>query len=42
MKKIKIAESDDEIRNCYLVMAQLRPRFQPDSFFKQVKRQIIH
>jgi len=37
---IKIAETDDEIRNCYLVTAELRPHFKSaDEFFTQVKRQ---
>ena len=40
MNKIKIAETDDEIQNCYAVMAELRPQFQPDDFLRQVKRQM--
>ena len=40
MNKIKIAETDDEIRNCYAVMAELRPQFQPDDFLRQVKGQM--
>ncbi len=40
MSKIKIAENDDEIRNCFAVMAELRPQFQHAEFFKQVKRQM--
>lgn len=37
---IKIAETNDEIRNCYLVTAELRPHFKSaDEFFTQVKRQ---
>jgi GNAT superfamily N-acetyltransferase len=40
MSKIKIAETNDEIRNCYAVMAELRPQFQPDDFLRQVKRQM--
>jgi GNAT superfamily N-acetyltransferase len=38
---IKIAETDDEIRKCYAVMAQLRPHFQTaDEFLIQVRRQM--
>lgn len=40
MSRIKIAETDDEIRNCYAVMAELRPQFQPDEFLEQIKRQM--
>ena len=40
MSKIKIAETDDEIRNCYAVLAELRPQLQPDDFLEQVKRQM--
>ena len=40
MNKIKIAETDAEIRNCYAVMAELRPQFQPDDFLRQVRRQM--
>ena len=38
MKAIKIAETDDEIVNCYQVMAELRPHIQPDEFLPIVKR----
>jgi len=38
-RRIKIARNDDEIRNCYAVMAQIRPHFEPAEFFAQVKRQ---
>ena len=38
---IKIAQTDEEIRNCYPVMAELRPHFtHEDEFLKQVKRQM--
>ena len=40
MSEVKIAETDDEIRNCFAVMAELRPQFQPGAFLKQVKRQM--
>ena len=40
MSEIKIAETDDEIRNCFAVMTELRPQFQPDAFLEQVKRQM--
>jgi GNAT superfamily N-acetyltransferase len=40
MSEIKIAETEDEIRNCYAIMAELRPQFQPDEFLEQVKRQM--
>jgi GNAT superfamily N-acetyltransferase len=37
---IKIAETDDEIRKCFPVMAELRPHFSDEeSFLKQVKSQ---
>ncbi len=38
-RTIKIACNDDEIHNCYAVMAQLRPHFETAEFFAQVKRQ---
>jgi GNAT superfamily N-acetyltransferase len=38
---IKIAETDDEIRKCYAVMAELRPHFKSeDELLLQVKRQM--
>ena len=40
MRKIKIAETDAEIENCYAVTAQLRPHIAPNSFLETVKRQI--
>ena len=40
MSEIKIAETDDEIRNCFAVIAELRPQFQPEDFLEQVKRQM--
>ncbi len=36
---IAIAKTDDEIQNCYAVMAQLRPHIEPDEFLQKVKRQ---
>jgi GNAT superfamily N-acetyltransferase len=38
--KIKIAETEEEIKNCYAVMSQLRPHLSLEKFFAQVKRQI--
>ena len=40
MRKIKIAESDEEIESCYAVMAQLRPHISQDEFLKTVKKQV--
>ena len=38
--QIKIAESEDEIRKCYAVMAELRPHFPAEEeFLLQVSRQ---
>ena len=37
---ISIAQTDEEIKNCYAVMAELRPHVLPDEFLPQVKRQI--
>ncbi len=37
---ISIAQTDEEIKNCYAVMAELRPHVSPDEFLPQVKRQI--
>jgi GNAT superfamily N-acetyltransferase len=40
MKQIKIAKTDDEIRSCYSVMAELRPHFKTESsFLMQVEKQ---
>jgi len=36
---IAVAETDDEIQQCYAVMAELRPHLKPDEFLSQVKRQ---
>ena len=36
---IKTAKTDDEIRRCYPVIAQLRPHLGADEFLAQVKRQ---
>lgn len=38
--KIKIAETDEEIKNCYRVMSELRPHLSLENFVAQVKRQI--
>lgn len=40
MNQIKIAESEDEITDCYLVMTELRPHLSPEEFTLQVKRQM--
>ena len=36
---IRVAITDDEIRACYPVMAQLRPHVQADDFVPRVRRQ---
>ena len=36
---IFIAETDDEIVNCYPVMAELRPHIKADEFLSRVRRQ---
>lgn len=38
--KIKIAETDEEIKNCYAVMSELRPHLSLENFAAQVKRQM--
>ena len=40
MKQIKFAETEGEIRNCYAVMAELRPHLSLEKFVAQVKRQM--
>ncbi len=40
MTNIKIAGSEDEIRNCYAVMAELRPHLSEKDFTAQVVRQM--
>jgi hypothetical protein len=37
--KILLATSDDEIKACYPVMAELRPHVRSDEFLERVKRQ---
>jgi GNAT superfamily N-acetyltransferase len=37
--RIHLAESDDEILNCYAVMAELRPHISLEEFLPRVKRQ---
>ena len=39
MKQIKIAETDEEIENCYAVMAELRPHISREDFPGRVKNQ---
>lgn len=36
---IRLANEDHEIRDCYAVMAELRPHIQPDEFLLRVRRQ---
>jgi len=36
--RIKIAQSEQEILDCYAVMAELRPHIQPEEFLPRVKR----
>ena len=36
---IAIAKTNDEIQNCYAVMAELRPHIKPEEFLSQVKKQ---
>ena len=40
MTKIKIAESENEIENCYAVMSELRPHLSLEDFTAQVLRQM--
>lgn len=37
-ERIRLAESDEEIQNCYAVMAELRPHVEPDEFLRRVKK----
>ena len=39
-KKIALAQTEEEIQNCYSVMAELRPHISADEFLMQVKRQM--
>ena len=36
--RITVAQSEQEISECYLVMAELRPHIRPDEFLPTVKR----
>lgn len=36
--RITVAQSEQEISGCYLVMAELRPHIRPDEFLSLVKR----
>ena len=38
MTRISLAQTDEEIQNCYQVMAQLRPHILPDEFLSYVKK----
>ena len=40
MTTIKFAETDQEIRNCYPVISELRPHVAQEDFVPQVKRQM--
>jgi GNAT superfamily N-acetyltransferase len=40
--KIALAESDEEITNCFAVMAELRPHIKSDKFLPTVKRLIAN
>lgn len=37
--EVRIAATDDEIAACFSVMAQLRPRLQPEGFVERVRQQ---
>ncbi len=39
-RKINLAQTDEEIQNCYSVMAELRPHIFADEFLARVKRQM--
>lgn len=39
MTKISLAKTDAEIRNCYAIVAELRPHLSAEEFFARVKRQ---
>lgn len=39
-RKINFARTEEEIQNCYSVMAQLRPHLSEKEFLSQVKRQM--
>lgn len=41
MEFIGFAETDQEIENCYDVMAELRPHISRDDFLPQVRRQML-
>ena len=38
-RSVRIADSDEQIRSCFPVMRQLRPRYEADAFVAQVRRQ---
>ena len=40
MAEIHFAESDEAIRRCHAVMAELRPQYDEDAFVAQVRRQM--
>ncbi len=39
-RKINLAQADEEIQNCYPVMAELRPQISEKEFLPRVKRQM--
>lgn len=39
-RKINLAQTDEEIKDCYLVMAELRPHILEKEFLPRVKRQM--
>ncbi len=39
-RKITLAQTDEQIQNCYPVMAELRPHISEKDFLPQVKRQM--
>ena len=36
--RVTVAQSEQEISDCYVIMAELRPHIQPDEFLPMVKR----
>lgn len=40
MKQIKIAQTEDEIKNCYEAISELRPHLSLEKFAAQVQRQM--
>lgn len=40
MSEILLATTDEEIQNCYVVMAELRPHVSADEFLPRIRRQM--